>query len=166
MVGRTGRVVALAAIAVLSVSACSKGSSGDSGGGGSSATALVSVTPAASSASSAPPASSASPAMDLSGTWRGTWTDTSPDTSGGTFELDWTGNGSELTGTIAVHGTPCLSGGDITGALNGTTITFGVVSGQVTVSYDGRLSGGDSMSGTYSTSCGNAKGKWEASRSG
>jgi hypothetical protein len=100
----------------------------------------------------------------LGSKWSGTWTDTSPDTSSGTFSLTWTQVGNNLTGTIAVHGTPCITSGTVTGTLNGTGITFGAVSGQVTITYTGSVSG-TKMQGTYSApTCGDATGNWTASQ--
>jgi hypothetical protein len=143
-------------VAVLAV-ACSKSSGvtiGPSGGGG------VQTSP--------PPTASQSTGgitgSDLSGTWTGIWTNNSPDHSTGSFELQWQQQGSVLSGTITIHGTPCLTDGTITGALNGKTITFGAVAGQVQVGYTGSVSG-TTMSGTYTTACGNAVGTWQAAKS-
>ncbi len=101
----------------------------------------------------------------LSGTWSGTWKNTTPDKAQGTFKLTWQQSGSVLTGTITIAGTPCLTGGHITGALNGSTISFGVVKGAVEVAYTGSVSG-TTMSGTYATSCGSAVGNWQAKKTG
>jgi|KBSSwiStaDraftv2_1062776.scaffolds.fasta_scaffold137931_2 hypothetical protein len=97
----------------------------------------------------------------LSGTWTGTWGNQTPDQSTGTFTLTWSQNGNNLAGTITITGTPCLSGGSITGSVSGSTITFGAVQGEVEVKYSGSIAG-QSMSGTYQTDCGNAKGTWNA----
>jgi hypothetical protein len=106
----------------------------------------------------------AATAPGLGGKWNGTWTDTSPDTSNGTFALTWTQNGSNLSGTITVAGTPCISAATVTGSLNGSAITFGAVSGRVTITYTGTIAG-TKMSGTYSApNCGNATGNWQATQ--
>ncbi len=68
-----------------------------------------------------------------------------------------------MKGTITIAGTPCLSGGSVTGSLKGAAISFGVVAGRVQVSYDGTING-SRMSGTYATDCGNARGDWEATK--
>ena len=79
--------------------------------------------------------------------------------------LDWKLDHGLLKGTIQIHGTPCLDGGEVTGALTLDQINFGVVSGQVEVAYTGTVDqNGKSMSGTYETTCGDAKGTWEATR--
>jgi hypothetical protein len=104
-------------------------------------------------------------ALGLAGVWNGTWQDTSPDTSSGTFAVTFTEAGSALSGTIAVKGTPCLTSGTVTGTITGSTISFGAVSGQVTITYDGSVSG-SKMQGTYAApACGNAKGNWSATQS-
>jgi hypothetical protein len=105
------------------------------------------------------------PEDDLSGTWAGTWANTTPDHSTGTFEIDWEQSVLSLEGTISISGTPCLTGGSISGAIDGQHISFGVVQGQVDVSYEGSVSDdGSEMSGTYSTDCGNARGSWKATK--
>jgi hypothetical protein len=101
------------------------------------------------------------PISGLAGTWSGTWTNSTPDDATGTFELKWTQDGAKLDGTIQIDGTPCLTGGSITGKVRGDSINFGVVSGQVEVNYAGTVSGNE-MSGTYATSCGDASGDWQA----
>jgi hypothetical protein len=123
------------------------------------------ATPAAAATATLAP-SSAPTALGLGGKWSGTWTDTSPDSSSGTFSLTWAQTGSTLAGTIKVSGTPCLSGGTVTGTINGGTISFGAVSGQVKVTYDGSITGAGKMGGTYSASsaCASAKGNWTATQ--
>jgi len=110
-------------------------------------------------------AASATPApAGLSGQWSGAWQDTSPDQSGGTFVVTWTQTGSVLAGSIMVKGTPCLTTGQVTGSLSGSSISFGAVSGRVTISYTGTVAS-DTMKGTYSApTCGNAKGNWSATK--
>jgi len=111
---------------------------------------------------STPAPSEAPTAAGLAGVWNGTWQDTSPDTSSGTFAVTFTVVGNNLAGSIAVKGTPCLTSGTVTGMVNGSTISFGAVSGKVTITYDGSVSG-SKMAGTYSApTCGNAKGNWAA----
>jgi hypothetical protein len=103
-------------------------------------------------------------ALGLAGLWNGNWKDSSPDTSGGTFAVTFTQTGSNLSGTIAVKGAPCLTNGTVTGTITGSTISFGAVSGQVTITYNGSISG-SGMQGTYDApACGNAKGNWTAAK--
>jgi len=105
------------------------------------------------------------PPVGLNGTWNGTWQDTSPDQAGGTFVLTWTQNGSALAGNIVVKGTPCLSAATVTGSVNGSSISFGAVSGTNTVTYNGTISG-DTMKGGYTapSACEDAQGTWTATR--
>ena len=117
-------------------------------------------------AATAPPTVAASnPSTGLTGTWNGTWQDTTPDQAGGTFVLMWTQNGTALTGNIVVEGTPCLSAATVTGSVNGTSISFGAVSGTNTVSYTGTISG-SSMQGNYTapSACESAQGTWTATK--
>jgi hypothetical protein len=115
-------------------------------------------------AASTPPVPIASPSSSgLSGQWVGTWANQTPDHSTGALSLTWTQTGSALAGTITIDGTPCLSGGSITGTVIGNAIQFGTVSGQVVVNYTGQISGA-TISGTYETDCGNARGSWTANK--
>ena len=125
------------------------------------------ATPAPAAVATDTLAPSAAPtSAGLGGNWSGTWTDTSPDSSSGTFSLTWTQTGSTLAGTITIGGTGCLSGGTVTGTINGSKISFGAVSGQVTITYDGNITDAGKMGGTYSASskCANAKGNWTATQ--
>ncbi len=159
-------VVVLVCVALLAT-ACTK----SSGGGGGQPTGTGSAQPTASLRSSETPTQSSSetggptPEGDLSGAWSGTWANSTPDTSAGTFELKWQQNGTTLIGTIVIDGTPCLSGGAVTGKLRGSLISFGAVKGQVEVNYAGTFSS-DTMSGSYATNCGNAQGEWTATKTG
>lgn len=162
------RFVALAATAVFAAGACSSAATPAPTQPPANASATPATVVASDTASSTPVPSAASAtasavAPGLGGTWDGTWKDTTPDQSNGTFVITWTQNGNVLSGNIVVNGTPCLSGGKITGAVNGSTISFGAVSGATTIAYDGAISG-NTMKGTYAAaaSCASAKGTWEA----
>ena len=168
---RTSLGVALAVVAVLGT-ACGGGGGGTTSG----ATGSQQTGPTGPTSATSPPivtgvtgvtGATTSPSDEgtkLSGTWSGTWKDTT-DPAEGTFKLTWQQSGPTLSGTITIAGTPCLGGGQIAGALNGSTISFGVVKGAVEVAYTGSVSG-TTMSGTYTTSCGNAQGNWEAKKTG
>jgi hypothetical protein len=83
----------------------------------------------------------------------------------GTFAVTLTQSGGQLSGTIIVRGTQCLTTGTVTGTTTGSTITFGAVSGQITITYNGSISG-NKMQGTYSAPvCGKATGNWAATHS-
>jgi hypothetical protein len=164
------RLLALAAASAMLVGACS--SSGATGSPPVVTEAPQTVLPATETPAPTPTAaptlastpSSAPTALGLGGQWSGIWKDTSPDTSSGTFSLSWIQTGNNLAGSITVKGTPCLSGGTVTGTINGSSISFGAVSGQVKITYDGSISG-NKMQGTYSApTCGNAKGDWSATQ--
>lgn len=170
---------ALILVLVLAAAGCSKSSpkaasTTSSTAGPGSSVASTSTTSAATpttaatattsaSATTAPPAATTGGGTGLTGSWPGEWQNTTPDSSRGTFRIQWTQSGSSLSGTITITGTPCLTGGSISGSLAGSTLNFGVVTGQSQVSYTGTVSG-DTMSGTYTTSCGNAQGTWKATK--
>ena len=120
-------------------------------------------TPVATAAVETASASAEASAGSLGGKWDGEWQDTSPDTSSGTFSLDWTQDGNALQGSIVIDGAGCISGGTVTGTVDGSSISFGTVAGQVLITYQGEING-DTMGGTYTTEprCGNAKGTWQA----
>lgn len=169
---RTGRSLRLLVLAVCLATlgvACttSDGGGGGSDGGGGQPTQGVQATGPTGTAPTGPTGTTAQPepVSGLGGTWSGTWANSTPDDATGTFEIAWTQDGTKLSGTITIDGTPCLSGGTITGKIRGNAINFGVVEGQVEVNYAGEVEG-DTMSGTYATSCGNANGDWEATKTG
>lgn len=157
------RLLVLLAAAALVLTACPADKNTPTGGELSASVATQTSSP---SEPSSAPSEEAPEDIDLSGTWAGTWANTTPDQSTGTFTIEWEqGLASDLEGTITITGTPCLTGGKISGSLKGQDITFGAVQGAVEVAYEGSVNGdGSSMSGTYSTSCGNAQGTWEATK--
>ena len=104
------------------------------------------------------PTTATSPAA--AGGVSGNWTGTYDGSFSGTFSLSWTQAGSNLTGTIMISGFGNAPT-SISGTLQGNSIHFGSVGGQV--QYTGTLSG-SSMSGTW-TLAGNAgHGSWKASK--
>lgn len=153
------------AVAGLALLAGCATNSGDNAAPGAASTAAASTAPATEPATTTTAATTALPAngAGLTGTWHGTWANTTPDHSTGTFIVRWVQTGSTLTGTITIDGTPCLTGGTITGTIAGGTIRFGAVKGQVEVAFVGAVAG-STMGGTYSTGCGNAKGNWQAGK--
>jgi hypothetical protein len=111
-------------------------------------------------------ASNTPAALNLSGTWDGTWQNTSPDTATGTFTIIWTQTGANLSGTISINASTCISQASTTGSISGDKITFGAVKGQAAITYDGTVSGNDTIKGAYHAppTCGNAVGTWTATR--
>jgi hypothetical protein len=162
----------ISVLLVLSVAACGDGNTGTTyggqttgTGGGQSGTSTTPTTVIVDSPNTPPQPSTPTTQGTgaLGGVWNGQWANYTPDSSTGTFSIAWTQQGSTLTGNISIVGTPCLNGGAITGTVNGNSINFGVVEGQVTVNYAGTISG-NTMSGTYATTCGNAEGNWTAAK--
>jgi hypothetical protein len=146
------RPLVLAAALGLLLGAC---------GASSSAPATGSATPTVAAIASNTPA-----ALNLSGTWNGTWQNTSPDTATGTFTIIWMQTGANLSGTISIKASTCISQASITGSISGGKISFGAVKGQAEVTYDGTVSGNDTIKGNYHAgpNCGNAVGTWTATR--
>jgi len=144
----------------LTVTSCS--SSGGGGAQTTSAGAPQSTSRASAPASqSAPDTSSNSSSNSSAGSLSGKWAGSYNGAFTGTFTLNWTQDGSKLTGTID------LSTGGRT-PLNGTVtngqISFGTV-GSTVITYTGSVSG-DTMSGHYQVAGGAAgSGSWNAHRS-
>ena len=160
--------ILLAALVVFTLTACGNGSTnmstGNGGGQASTATTTTSVIVGETAPTQPPsPTTAQQGSGGVSGIWNGQWANETPDNATGTFSWQLSQQGSTLTGNISIVGTPCLSGGSVTGSVNGTSINFGVIEGEVTVNYAGTISG-DTMSGYYSTSCGKAFGNWQATK--
>lgn len=164
--------VAMAVILGLLLAACSSSdgggaTTGPSGGGGGAGSMSTSPAPSTSISPTESP-SSADDGDDVSGTWSGTWQNTSPDDAAGTFEMTLAQEGSKTTGSIVVHGTPCLSAGEISGVVSNGEIQFGAVKAQSQIVFTGSLGEGDTMGGSYqaSANCADATGSWEAEKTG
>lgn len=100
-----------------------------------------------------PPASTT-----MSGTWSGQWTDPGTGVSSSlVFSLDQ--SGSDLTGSLTIDGTSCLSGGVLVGEAHGTAVRFDVKDREVEITYDGTLHG-TTMSGEYFSTCDAPRGTW------
>jgi uncharacterized protein (TIGR03437 family) len=92
----------------------------------------------------------------LTGTWQGSWTSDEYLFVEGALSANLNQSGSTFTGTASYTGSPCFSGGSITGTINGSAISaiISVGSGQ-TVSLSATVNSTDtSISGTYSLSGG------------
>jgi hypothetical protein len=148
----------VAVVASLTVVSCSS-----SGGGAPSTSNAGTSGPAGSSSSasvvaSTPPTSSAasSPAAPLSGKWAGNY----HGSFSGTFTLNWTQQGSKLSGVIDLS---TAGRTPLNGTVIGNRISFGTV-GSIAITYTGSVSG-DTMSGTYQVGGGAAgHGTWSAHR--
>lgn len=90
----------------------------------------------------------------LSGTWTGQYTGADQ----GTFTLTWQQSGLNLTGTIKLSA-PSVTD-DISGTVQGDTISFGTLGAEATT-YSGSVSG-NTMSGTYKAP--NGSGTWNATK--
>jgi hypothetical protein len=126
--------------------------------------------PEPSQTTTAPTATPGSPAgsppggdVDLTGEWNGTYG--AGEQVAGTFTIEFEQTGNQVTGTIDIQGSPCVSHGDISGALSGNQITFGAVEAEQSISFTGEVSG-DHMSGDFAApECeAGTSGDWEADR--
>jgi hypothetical protein len=140
----------IAALSVLSVIAVGCSSSKKTTGTVPGSTNLGVITPT----TSAPSPTTAAATGGLSGTWTGQYTGADQ----GTFTLSWQQSGSNLTGTIKLSA-PSVTD-DISGTVQGGTISFGTLGGEATT-YSGSVSG-NTMSGTYKAP--NGSGSWSATK--
>ena len=124
---------------------------GDSSGG--------TPTPSQSTAATATPTATPAQApatVDLSGNWMGTYNGP----FNGSFTLMWAQTSGALTGTIALSSPP--DNLHISGTVTGSSISFGAVG---VVTYTGTVSGGNSMSGSYTDLANGQMGSWSATKS-
>lgn len=99
----------------------------------------------------------------LEGTWEGAWQSGVDPRAIGSLQLTWQQVGRVMKGTVAIIGGQCLDAGPILGRVNGTAVDFDIESNQAEVLYSGTVSG-DTMAGTYTTSCANNQGTWRATK--
>ncbi len=104
---------------------------------------------AATVTTAAPSAASTVSAIGIQGAWTGQYESTKYNT---------------INGTISVA-SDCVSQGTVSGALTGSTISFGAVKAEQTVTFDGVLSG-NTLRGNYHSGpvCGSDAGTWTATR--
>lgn len=72
-----------------------------------------------------------------------------------------------FAGTIQIRGSDCVSEGEVTADVEGTSITIGAVRAEQEIAFEGQVAG-DTMSGTYVSpaGCGDDRGTWEATLAG
>lgn len=100
------------------------------------------------------------PSLDITGTWNGTWNSSVYGISG-SFKANIAQQGSTLSGSIDIPEIG-ISGEDLVGTLDGNTITFGDIGGQIT--FTGTVSGNTAFSGTYIYPSFSDNGTWEGSK--
>jgi tetratricopeptide (TPR) repeat protein len=110
----------LAGVAVVGGGVALAGGGGGSGGGGGG---------------SVDPGPTPQAAANLTGDWKGTWTGAVG--AGGQATLSLTHSGETLSGTVTVTGDNCLTTGNITGSVSGSTVMLSVQSGEEIVSVNG-----------------------------
>lgn len=103
----------------------------------------------------------------ITGNWSGSWA--SNFGMGGDIEFAPQQSGTAVTGNATMTGSPCFSGGSVTGTVSGASVAIGVLAGagqQVdlagTVAPDGTAMGGNyTVSGGL---CDGDSGTWELTR--
>jgi hypothetical protein len=91
-------------------------------------------------------------ALNLTGTWSGSWASSVVPASG-TVTANITQSGSSISGSATIIGSPCFTGGNVSGSAYGNTVTFGVLSqgGTMRANFSGVVNtAGSMMSGSYS----------------
>lgn len=93
----------------------------------------------------------------LAGTWSGTWRSAHID-QGGNVSATFTHVGNTLSGSVALAGSPCLATGTLSGTVDGQGVSFGAIGSDDEVEFAGRLTGENTLAGTYSVSAGMCEG--------
>lgn len=99
----------------------------------------------------------------LAGTWAGEWKSAPDGASEGTVRFTWQQFGRTMKGTVTITGGQCLDAGPILGRVNGSSIDFDIESTEAEVIYKAEVAG-NTMTGTYTTSCANSQGTWRATK--
>ncbi|MBI5192008.1 MAG: hypothetical protein HZA08_01045 [Nitrospirae bacterium] len=107
------------------------------------------------------------PSINVTGNWSGSW-NSENGINGGTVSLSLSQNGSDISGTITMGGSPCFSVGNISGSVSGNNISSGAVfTGSLRVDFDGTAVGND-MNGSYAVikggACTGDSGTWMVSK--
>lgn len=102
--------------------------------------------------------------IDLTGRWEGSWRRKGGSTENSLTAL-LTHSGSTLTGAVTLSDAPCLPAGTVSGAVDGDTVVFGVVSAEaVQANFTGTVvEGGLSIQGSYNVhneTCAAEVGTW------
>src|SRR5688572_10513153 len=96
--------LAIVVLGLMVLAACSSDTPTPSGS---------STTPAGGGTTVTSPTPTTTAGDTLTGTWPGTYESTSTPGANGTFTIQFTQTGSQLTGTIDIQGTPCITTGTI-----------------------------------------------------
>jgi len=96
---------------------------------------------------------SEAPTIDITGSWYGFWYSAYSD--GGEILLNLSQNGSKASGTATISGSPCFSGGSVSGAISGNNFAGSVRAGGIRVDINFTVTN-DQMNGTYSVISGGA----------
>ncbi len=86
---------------------------------------------------------------DISGDWVGTWESTDFPGGNGTLTVNITQDGNNINGTITLTGSEYLSGGTLSGTVNGNNFTMNIDFGEGYYMVSTGTISGNSISGTY-----------------
>ncbi len=93
---------------------------------------------------------------NLTGNWSGTWSSYSA--VSGDIQASMIQNGDNISGTVSIMGSPCISGGTFSGTVSGNSIFFGIVSETDAIDFTATYYSPFTISGTYSVENGNCAG--------
>lgn len=100
------------------------------------------------------------PPVDYSGTWQGTWT-SSVHISSGTFSVNLSQDGNDLSGTITIPGISLINA-PLSGKVIGERISFGDI--DEIISFTGNRDNDLLISGSYIYPGESDNGSWEAAK--
>ncbi|MGW0664369.1 hypothetical protein [Streptodolium elevatio] len=101
-------------------------------------------------------------AATLSGPWSGTYDNKVPATLSGSFSITLEQSGSSVEGQLDLDVADCDLSGPVDGTVTGDKVQLRSSGGSSdTIRLEGKLSG-DRLTGTYTTTCNDASGTWEA----
>ena len=92
------------------------------------------------------------PTVNVTGNWSGTWS-SSITSDNGTATVELLQNGTNITGTMSMTGSPCMSTGSITGTVSGSSVSFTAISGNDDIQVNGTVFN-DTVTGNYSITTG------------
>jgi hypothetical protein len=94
--------------------------------------------------------------------WAGSWVNTGYGSSG-TFEMDVHRSAAEMTGSIAIYNSDCVTHGQLNATVDGDQVQFGAIQAGHGITFQGQVKG-DQVAGLWSIDegCGGWTGTWQA----
>lgn len=94
------------------------------------------------------------PSVDMSGNWSGSWI-SGNGIDRGNMSMFLMQNGSNLSGTVIINGSPCFSAGNISGIVSRNNMASAILSGNLRIDFNGTLVE-NNMNGSYAVINGDA----------